>query len=185
VVDSRELPARPSCLRGARVPREPVFLGAGGHVRSCRQVAPSTARRLSRHHAPTGTPEQRRRRQSRPDRPPDRRRQAVRRRHDAFPRLHALPARSRREAGLRPLEGRGDRRRLADHRLGEPELALVLQRHRGERRRPRPGAGAGSAAEALGGAPRAAARGDRRRPGARVRRTVEAARRGAAGTPPQ
>ena len=51
----------------------------------------------------------------------------------------------------------GDRRRsLADARLGEPERALALQRHRDERRRPRPGTCPRDAAAALGRASRAA-----------------------------
>ena len=137
------------------------------------------SRRLPRDRAAPVSAEQRRRRQSRAGRDPDRRRQGVRRRHAALPRLHALPARAGGQPGLRPLEGGDRRRRVAHDRLGEPQRALALQRHRGERRRPRPGAGARGAAAAVGGAPRAAARGDRRRPRARVRRAVEAARRGA------
>ena len=43
----------------------------------------------------------------------------------------------RRRPDLRPRQGRDRRRRLADPRLGEPERALALQRHRDEHRRPR------------------------------------------------
>ena len=55
-------------------------------------------------------------------------------RRDALPRVHALPARPRRRPGVRAREGRDRRRPLADGRLGEPQRALALQRHRGERR---------------------------------------------------
>ena len=56
-------------------------------------------------------------------------------------RLRALrPLRAARRPDLRPRQGRDRRRPLADARLGEPERALALQRHRDEHRRPRPGA---------------------------------------------
>ena len=82
-----------------------------------------------------------------------------RRRRRALPRLHALragrePARPR----VRAREDRDRRRPLADGGLGEPQLALALQRHRDERRHARPAPRARHAAPALVRAPRASRR---------------------------
>ncbi len=89
-------------------------------------------------------------------------------------RVHALPAGSRR-AGLRAREDRDRRRPLAVHRLGEPQRALALQRHRGVRDHLRRGRRARRAPAALARAP--AARRRRRRPAARGRRAWRPPRR--------
>ena len=52
---------------------------------------------------------------------------------------------------LRPRQGRDRRRRVADDRLGEPQRALALQRHRDEHRHPR--SGARTATPAFGSGP--------------------------------
>ena len=59
---------------------------------------------------------------------------------------------------LRPLQGRDRRRPLADDRLGEPQRALALQRHRDEHRHPRPRSGPAHTPAALVGASRASGR---------------------------
>ena len=61
-----------------------------------------------------------------------------------------------RAARVRPREDRDRRRPLADARLGEPERALALQRHRGEHRHLGCARSPGDAAAALERAPRAA-----------------------------
>ena len=70
-------------------------------------------------------------------------------------------------AGLRARQGGRRGRPVAHHRLGEPQRALVVQRHRDERPRVRPCAGAADAAAALVRAHRAP--GARGRGGARRR----------------
>ncbi len=84
-----------------------------------------------------------------------------RRRPDA--RLYALRSGGRLvRSRLRARQGGNRGRPLAHGRIGEPERALALQRHRGERRQPQPRARPQDAAPALGRAPRPARRDPRR-----------------------
>jgi phosphatidylserine/phosphatidylglycerophosphate/cardiolipin synthase-like enzyme len=96
------------------------------------------------------------------------------------PRLHALSGRRRRTARLRAREDRARRRRVADDRLGEPERALALQRHRDERRHAGRSTRPPDAAATLERAPRRSGRGDRRQAGRRHRQAVAPARGGPA-----
>ena len=90
---------------------------------------------------------------------------------------------------LRARQGRDRRRPLAHGRIGEPERALALQRHRDERRQPRPGArprrrGCGSGRSTSRGRPRRSRATRRRsstRSGGRSRPSSSSA--GAAGAP--
>ena len=94
---------------------------------------------------------------------PGRRAHPRRRRDDALPRVHDLRAGGEApRPRLRPREDRDRRRPLAHGRLGEPERALAVQRHRDERRHARSRCRASDAASPLVGAPRAPARGRRR-----------------------
>ena len=65
--------------------------------------------------------------------------------------------------GLRAREDRDRRRSLADHRLGEHQRPLALQRRRGQRHHAGPRAGPRHAPATLGRAPRDVRRGRRRR----------------------
>ena len=106
---------------------------SSGRPRSsrCSRTSCATARRrLPARGVLPAQPEQRRRRHPRPARRPRR----GRRRRRLLPRLHALPAGRRRRSRLRARQDRHRRRPLADDRLGEPERALAVQRHRDERR---------------------------------------------------
>ena len=94
------------------------------------------------------------------------------------PRLHALrPLRAARRPDLHPREDRDRRRQLAHARLGEPQRALALQRHRDEHRHPRPRTRPRHAPAPLGRAPRAA-RSTRSRP-TRSKRSTSSGNRSA------
>ncbi len=60
---------------------------------------------------------------------------------------------------VRPRKNWSRRRRVARDRLGQPQRALALQRHRGRRRHLRPGARPRDAPAPVGGAPRTLGRG--------------------------
>jgi hypothetical protein len=82
------------------------------------------------------------------------------------------PQRRARRPAVRSRQDRDRRRRLADRRVGQPQRALVLQRHRDERRDLRPPARARDPAAALGRASGALARGGLRRARPGRRRSV-------------
>ena len=143
----RVLPARAQGGPTVHLPREPVPLVArdrGGAAGQAREPAPPGLPGRAR---PAGEAQHRLRRHARHARRADR----GGRRRRTRPRLHALRAvREARRPRLHPREDRDRRRRVAHARLGEPQRALALQRHRDERRHPRPGARARNAAAASG-----------------------------------
>ncbi len=168
-------------VRGAvHLPREPVPLVAGDRRDPRRQAAQPAERRLSAARAPACARERRRRHLARPGGSAH----PCGRRDDPIPRVHDL--RTGREASrsrVRPLEDRDRRRSLAHDRLGEPERALALQRHRDERRHARSRDCSSDAAPPVVRAPGAAARGRPGRPDRADRRAVGAHRVGAARAP--
>ena len=149
-------------LRSAQqpdLPREPVPVVAGDRQHPRDQAAPAAERRLPRRRPAPAQGQQRPGRHARDARPPRRRRRRageLPRRHDPVALRRAL------RAAVRARQDRDRRRRVAGDRLGQPQRALAVQRHRGRRRHLRPGARARHPAAAVGGAPRAA-RGRRRR----------------------
>ena len=130
---ARVLCRRLSLGRALHLHREPVSLVVRDRRDARGEASQSAPRRLPHPRPPAGERERRRRHLTRPGR----RAHSRRRRQRALPRLlglraHRQPARPH----LRPCEGRDRRRPLADHRLGEPERALALQRLGGQRRLP-------------------------------------------------
>ena len=112
------------------------FSGRPRSRRSCAKSSKSHRAMPSESFSSSRETELRGRRHTRRTRRADRRRQ----RSGPPARVHALrtPGQPRRSR-LRPCEGRDRRRPLAHDRLGEPERALPVQRHRDEHRLPRPG----------------------------------------------
>ena len=129
--------------RAVHLHREPVPLVVRDRRDPRGEASQPAQRRLPHPRPPPRERERRRRHLTRPGR----RAHPRGRRQRALPRLlglraHRQPARPH----LRPREGRDRRRPLADHRLGEPERALALQRLGGQRRHPRRGAWRGTRA---------------------------------------
>ena len=122
--------------RAVHLPREPVPLVARDRRDPRGQAGESAVRRLPRPRPPARAGERRRRHLARPGR----RAHPRGGRDDPVPRLHDLRARAKPpRSRVRALEDRHRRRPLAHPRLGEPERALALPRHRDERRDARPG----------------------------------------------
>ena len=157
---------RPTSARCARAQRliylENQFLWSPEivHILETQAAQPAVGRLPRRRPAPAQG-QQRPGRHARDARPPGgrrRRRQALPRHDDRVALRRAL------RPAVRAREDRHRRRRVAGDRLGQPQRALAVQRHRGRRRHLRPGARPRHPAAAVGGAPRAGRR--RRRSGA-------------------
>ena len=144
---------RASALRaGADLHRKPIPLVAGACVGDRRQAARPADAPVPGRGRVAREGQQRRRGHARAGRRAARcrsRRRPGTRRDDPL----AFTIGGSRGPALRPRQGRGSRRPLADRRLGQHQRALVLQRHRDVRRHRRRGARSRHPRPAVGRAP--------------------------------